>query len=71
MAASPAVATARGRKAALARHRSADDPQLIAATVDLKAERLAEHIKRTVDNAPPLTQEQRDRLALLLRGGAA
>lgn len=35
----------------------------------LKAERLADYIKRTVDTAPPLTPEQRDRLALLLTGG--
>lgn len=33
----------------------------------LKAERLEEYIQRTVDAAPPLTPEQRDRLALLLR----
>jgi len=29
---------------------------------------LAEHIRKTVDAAPPLTSEQRDRLVLLLRG---
>lgn len=34
----------------------------------LKAERLEEYIRRTVDAAPPLTPEQRDKLALLLRG---
>ena len=28
----------------------------------------AEHIRRVVDSAPPLSPEQRDRLALLLRG---
>lgn len=37
----------------------------------LKAERLEDYIARTVDAAPSLTDEQRDRLALLLRGGAA
>ncbi len=31
--------------------------------------KLADYIKRTVDAAPPLTNAQRDRLALLLRGG--
>lgn len=36
----------------------------------LKAERLADYIRTTVDAAPPLTAEQRDRLALLLRSGA-
>lgn len=35
----------------------------------LKAERLEAHIKRIVDEAPPLTPAQRDRLAQLLRGG--
>lgn len=33
----------------------------------LKAERLAEHIDRTVSAAPLLTAAQRDRLAALLR----
>ncbi len=37
----------------------------------LKAERLADYIERTVDAAPPLNVEQRDRLVLLLRGGDA
>ena len=31
---------------------------------------LADYIKRVVDEAPPLTPAQRDRLAVLLRGGA-
>lgn len=35
----------------------------------LRAERLEEHIRRVVDEAPPLTAEQRDRLATLLRTG--
>lgn len=33
---------------------------------DLKAARLEDYIKRTVDAAPPLTVEQRERLAHLL-----
>lgn len=37
---------------------------------DLRAERLADYIRETVDAAPPLTPEQRDRLALLLNGNA-
>lgn len=36
----------------------------------LKAERLEDYIRRTVDAAPPLTAEQRLRLAGLLTGGA-
>jgi hypothetical protein len=35
----------------------------------LKAERLEEHVRRIVDAAPPLTYEQRTRLAALLRTG--
>ena len=32
------------------------------------AKHLEDHIRRLVDAAPPLTGEQRDKLALLLRG---
>lgn len=39
--------------------------------VQLKAERLAAHIEQVVNSAPPLTPEQRDRIAALLRNGAA
>jgi len=35
----------------------------------LRAERLAEHVAAVVAEAPPLTPEQRDRIAVLLRGG--
>ena len=61
----------RARIAALTRSRSADDPDLVNARRNLKAERLADYITRVVDAAPPLTAAQRDRLALLLRGGVA
>jgi hypothetical protein len=59
--------TERARVASLTRSRTPDDPDLIAARRNLRTERLADYIKRTVDAAPPLTAEQRDRLALLLR----
>jgi hypothetical protein len=59
----------RARVASLSRSRSSDDPDLIKARQNLKAERLADYIVRTVDQAPPLSAEQRERLALLLRGG--
>jgi hypothetical protein len=36
---------------------------------DLAAQRLADYIKATVDAAPPLTTDQRNRLSSLLRGG--
>lgn len=38
---------------------------------ELKESRLADYISRVVDEAPALSTEQRDRLALLLRGGDA
>ncbi|MBM0128062.1 hypothetical protein [Pimelobacter simplex] len=38
----------------------------------LKAERLEEYVNKVVSEAPPLTREQRDRIArLLLAGGGA
>jgi hypothetical protein len=32
-----------------------------------RVEQLEEHIRRVIESAPPLTAEQRDQLALLLR----
>ncbi len=61
----------RARIGALSRSRTADDPDLIEARRDLHAARLAEHITRTVAGWPPLSVEQRDRLAVLLRGEPA
>lgn len=59
----------RARVASLTRSRAADDPDLIAARRNLKAARLEDFIRRTVEAAPPLTADQRDHLAVLLRGG--
>ncbi len=36
---------------------------------DLRAERLADYIRKTVDAAPPLTDDQRSRLTVLLNAG--
>lgn len=60
----------RARYASLTRSRQPDDPDLIAARRNLKAERLADYICKTVDAAPALTADQRARLAVLLRGGS-
>lgn len=60
----------RGRVAALTRSRTPDDPDLLDARRDLRAERLAEAIESTVADWPPLTDEQVQRLRGLLRGGA-
>ena len=66
----------RARVAALSRDRAPDDPELVAARQALaearqdpalRAERLALAICKAVDAAPPLSDEQRTRLAALLR----
>lgn len=51
--------------------RSPDDPRMIEAQRDLAAERLHDYVRRIVDTAPPLTAEQRDRIAALLRPGVS
>lgn len=66
----------RARVAALSRcvaagERSADDPDLLEAKRNLRAMRLEEHVAKAVAEAPPMTDEQRDRIAAILRGGAA
>lgn len=57
----------RGRVAALSRSRAPDDPDLLAARSRLNEELLADRIARLVAAAPPLTDQQRYRLAGLLR----
>jgi hypothetical protein len=57
----------RARVASLTRSREHDDPELVTARQDLKAARLEDYIRKTVDAAPPLTDDQRARLASLLR----
>lgn len=71
-----AIKSGRGRVAALTRSRPADDPELVEARRDLAAEVIAQHVAKVVAKAPPLTPEQRDRIAAILRstdpiGGAA
>lgn len=56
-----------GRLAAVSRHRPDENHDDLRR--DLKAERLADYIKTVVDTAPPLTPEQRARLAALFYGG--
>lgn len=59
----------RAKCAALTRSRAADDPELLDAKRNLRAARLEDYIQRAVDSAPPLTLEQKQRLAALLSGG--
>jgi hypothetical protein len=65
-----------GKKRAIRNgERPADDPELIDAQRGLKAATTADYIEKVLSQAPPLSGEQRNRLAELLRparrGGAA
>ncbi len=50
-------------------NRAPDDPELIEARRNLRALRLEEHVERVLADAPPLNDEQRNRIAALLRIG--
>lgn len=63
--------TARARSRLGNAYRSGDARGIENARRDFAAAKLEDYIARTVDEAPPLTVEQRARLALLLRGGDA
>ncbi|MHC9294186.1 hypothetical protein ACRCUN_17115 [Mycobacterium sp. LTG2003] len=65
----PTKLSQRGRVAALSRSRPADDPELLEAKRNLAALSLEDYVRRVVASAPPLTDEQRDRIAALLRAG--
>nr|WP_242600153.1 hypothetical protein [Dermacoccus nishinomiyaensis] len=59
----------RGRIAATRRHHPETD--LTELKREHAAAKIAAYVEKTVAEAPPLTDEQRDRLATLLRGDAA
>ena len=63
----------RARIAGLTRSRPADHPDLEEARRRMRAELLAEHVQQVLDGTPPLTTEQRQRIANLLTapGGVA
>jgi hypothetical protein len=64
----PDVRRARARLAAVRRHHP-DQPDLDAdARRDLKAANAAQYVRDLVDGWPPLTDQQRGRLAALLTG---
>jgi hypothetical protein len=63
--------TARNRLGGVIRLSPNDDDKIADARRALAAAKIADYIARTIACAPPLTAEQRDRLALLLRGDAA
>lgn len=60
----PDVARARSRKAVA--HRRGDSEAIREAGRDLAAAKLEDYIRRTVESAPDLSDEQRSRLAALL-----
>lgn len=64
---SPSRRHLRARAAALAKHNGSDDPRTLAARRDVAVEAVAERIAELVESAPPLTDEQRARLGLLLK----
>jgi hypothetical protein len=64
---SPKVAHLRAQVGAHQRHHGRTDQRTVDAVRELREAKLAEHIKKVVDQAPPLTGEQRTRLAALLR----
>lgn len=72
MTMSPVARQERARIASLSRSRTADDPDLIEARRNLRAASLESHVLRILDEAPPLTAEQRQHIAgLLVAGGAS
>ncbi len=65
----------RARVGSLSRSRTADDPELLDARRNLAEANIADYIEKTLAQAPPLSPEQKTRLAELLRpvrnGGGA
>lgn len=61
-----ATVPARNRLNALQRHRGPNAPEIADARRDLRAAKLRDHIRRVVDDLPPLTDAQRAELAALL-----
>jgi len=75
MASTPSTSTRwtqeRARIASLTRSRRPDDPELLAARERMAALKLEADIAKLVAKAPPLTAAQRDRLTVIIRGGAS
>lgn len=60
---------AKGRLAARSRYLPANDPQIAEARRDLAAAKIDAFVERALEKAPPLTDEQAERIAHRLRGG--
>lgn len=61
----------RARIAALSRDRDPNDPDIVAARRDKAGADIEAYVDRVIKSAPPLTDEQRNRIAALLRAGVA
>lgn len=69
---SPESRQHRARLAQKTRKLGPDSAETLDARRDYAAARLEDHVRQTVASAPPLTDEQRSRIAALLQvGGAA
>lgn len=64
--ATPRRRTIASQIALATRHHGPDHPGIPGLRAELATEALAEHIARVVESWPPLTDAQRERLALLL-----
>ena len=65
----PAVSTARSQVAALKKHHPNGGEAVDNAVRDLREIRLREYIERVISQAPPLSDQQKARLAALLQSG--
>ena len=65
------VQTLKGRMAVAHRDHAPDSPEVLELRRDLAAEKIAQYVQAIVASAPPLTADQRTRLAALFTGGTA
>lgn len=59
----------RSELATLAKTHDKSDPVMIAKRAELRALKLEDHIRRVLDEAPPMSDERRRRIAALLLAG--
>jgi hypothetical protein len=65
-ASSPAIRHWAAKSGGLARDRASDDPERVEAETELATHRIADHVRRVLAKAPPLSDEQRQRIIGLL-----
>jgi hypothetical protein len=62
---------ARNKYGITCRYHPDDQSKIVESKRELAEAKIADYIEKVVAEAPPLTDEQRDRIAALLRAGAA